>query len=110
MIGRDRDRLKVLHKAERGHLTQPQAGGQLGLNERAAHPKGPTCSASPRSSARRNLKRRALLSSTVGAGASRTHGTLASLSASSREATTRAYRASSCCATSNRTRPNSRER
>jgi len=58
MSARDRDRLKVLHEAERGYLTQPQAGGQLRLGERATHPKRPTCPASPRSSARRNLKYR----------------------------------------------------
>jgi DNA-binding Lrp family transcriptional regulator len=34
MSGRDRDRLKVLHEAARGHLTQPQAGGQLRLSAR----------------------------------------------------------------------------
>ena len=31
---RDRDRLKVLHEAERGHLTQRQAGAQLNLSAR----------------------------------------------------------------------------
>jgi len=31
---RDRDRLKVLHEAERGHLTQRQAGAQLKLSAR----------------------------------------------------------------------------
>jgi transposase len=31
---RDRDRLKVLHEAERGHLTQRQAGAQLKLSGR----------------------------------------------------------------------------
>jgi DNA-binding Lrp family transcriptional regulator len=31
---RDRDRLKVLHEAERGHLTQQQAGERLKLRER----------------------------------------------------------------------------
>jgi transposase len=30
----DRDRLKVLHEAERGHITQREAGTQLGLSER----------------------------------------------------------------------------
>ncbi len=34
MSQRDRDRLKVLHEAERGHLTQKQAGAQLKLSER----------------------------------------------------------------------------
>jgi len=34
MSQRDRDRLKVLHEAEKGHLTQKQAGGQLQLSER----------------------------------------------------------------------------
>ena len=34
MSGRDRDRLKVLHEAEKGHVTQKQAGGQLRLSER----------------------------------------------------------------------------
>ena len=34
MSQKDRDRLKVLHEAERGHLTQKQAGGQLKLSER----------------------------------------------------------------------------
>jgi len=32
----DRDRLKVLYEAERGHLTQREAGEQLGLSERWA--------------------------------------------------------------------------
>jgi transposase len=30
----DRDRLKVLHEAERGHITQREAGARLGLSER----------------------------------------------------------------------------
>ncbi len=34
MSQRDRDRLKVLHEAERGHLTEKQAGAQLKLSER----------------------------------------------------------------------------
>jgi len=34
MRQKDRDRLKVLHEAEKGHLTQKQAGGQLKLSER----------------------------------------------------------------------------
>jgi len=34
MSQKDRDRLKVLHEAEKGHLTQKQAGGQLKLSER----------------------------------------------------------------------------
>ena len=34
MSQRDRDRLKVLHEAEKGHLTQKQAGAQLKLGER----------------------------------------------------------------------------
>ncbi len=34
MSGRDRDRLKVLHEVERGHLTQKQGGGQLGVTDR----------------------------------------------------------------------------
>ena len=34
MSPRDRDRLKVLHEAERGHLTQRQAGERLKLSER----------------------------------------------------------------------------
>jgi transposase len=34
MSQRDRDRLKVLHEAEKEHLTQKQAGGQLKLSER----------------------------------------------------------------------------
>lgn len=34
MSQRDRDRLKVLHEAERGHLTQKQAGERLKLSER----------------------------------------------------------------------------
>jgi transposase len=34
MSWRDRDRLKVLHEAERGHLTQKQAGEQLKRSER----------------------------------------------------------------------------
>ena len=33
---KDRDRLKVLHEAERGHLTQREAGEQLGLSGRWA--------------------------------------------------------------------------
>jgi len=34
MSQKDRDRLKVLHEAEKGHLTQKQAGAQLKLSER----------------------------------------------------------------------------
>ena len=34
MRQKDRDRLKVLHEAEKGHLTQKQAGAQLKLSER----------------------------------------------------------------------------
>jgi transposase len=34
MSGRDRDRIKVLNEVERGHLTQKQAGGQLGITDR----------------------------------------------------------------------------
>src|SRR2546427_545500 len=34
MSQRDRDRLKVLHEAEKGHVTQKQAGEQLKLSER----------------------------------------------------------------------------
>src|SRR5271157_663389 len=34
MSQRERDRLKVLHEAEKGHLTQRQAGAQLKLSER----------------------------------------------------------------------------
>jgi len=34
MSQRERDRLKVLHEAEKGHLTQRQAGAQLNLSER----------------------------------------------------------------------------
>ena len=34
MSQRDRDRLKVLHAAVRGHLTQQQAGEQLKLSAR----------------------------------------------------------------------------
>jgi transposase len=34
MSARERDRLKVLHEAEKGHLTQKQAGAQLKLSER----------------------------------------------------------------------------
>ena len=34
MSQRDRDRLKVLHEAEKGHLTQRQAGERLKLSER----------------------------------------------------------------------------
>jgi len=34
MSQKDRDRLKVLHEAEKGHVTQKQAGAQLGLSER----------------------------------------------------------------------------
>jgi len=35
MSQKDRDRLKVLHEVERGHLTQPQAGAQLKLIPRS---------------------------------------------------------------------------
>src|SRR2546425_5948597 len=34
MSQRDRDRLKVLHEAEKGHVTQKQAGEQLKLSDR----------------------------------------------------------------------------
>ena len=34
MRQKDRDRLKVLHEAEKGHLTQKQAGAELKLSER----------------------------------------------------------------------------
>jgi DNA-binding Lrp family transcriptional regulator len=34
LSGKDRDRLKVLHEAEKGHLTQKQAGAVLKLSER----------------------------------------------------------------------------
>src|SRR2546428_13367143 len=34
MTQRDRDRLKVLHEAEKGHLAQRQAGERLKLSER----------------------------------------------------------------------------
>src|SRR5579859_6389614 len=34
MSTRERERLKVLHEAEKGHLTQKQAGAQLKLSER----------------------------------------------------------------------------
>jgi len=34
MSQKDRDRLKVLHEAEKGHLTQKQAGAELKLSER----------------------------------------------------------------------------
>jgi DNA-binding Lrp family transcriptional regulator len=34
LSGKDRDRLKVLHEAEKGHLTQKQAGAVLRLSER----------------------------------------------------------------------------
>ena len=34
MSGKDRDRLKVLHEVRRGHLTQQEAGEQLGVTER----------------------------------------------------------------------------
>jgi len=34
MSARERDRLKVLHEAEKGHLTQKQAGAQLKVSER----------------------------------------------------------------------------
>jgi len=34
MNGKDRDRLKVLHEVRRGHLTQKEAGEQLGVTER----------------------------------------------------------------------------
>src|SRR6266702_2486934 len=34
MSQRERDRLKVLHEAEKGHVTQKQAGAQLKLSER----------------------------------------------------------------------------
>jgi DNA-binding Lrp family transcriptional regulator len=34
LSGKDRDRLKVLHEAEKGHLTQKQAGAELKLSER----------------------------------------------------------------------------
>ena len=34
LSGKDRDRLKVLHEAEKGHLTQKEAGAELKLSER----------------------------------------------------------------------------
>ena len=34
MSPRERDRMKVLHEAEKGHVTQKQAGAQLKLSER----------------------------------------------------------------------------
>jgi len=34
LSGKDRDRLKVLHEAEKGHLTQKQAAAELRLSER----------------------------------------------------------------------------
>lgn len=34
MSQKERDRLKVLHEVERGHLTQQQAAAQLGLTDR----------------------------------------------------------------------------
>jgi len=34
MSGKDRERLKVLHEVRRGHLTQQEAGEQLGVTER----------------------------------------------------------------------------
>lgn len=34
MSQRDRDRLKVLHETEKGHVTQKEAGGQLRVSER----------------------------------------------------------------------------
>ena len=34
MTPRERDRLQVLHEAEKGHLTQKQAGVRLKVNER----------------------------------------------------------------------------
>ena len=34
MSQRERDRLQVLHETEKGHVTQKQAGAQLGLSER----------------------------------------------------------------------------
>ena len=34
MNQRDRDRLKVLHETEKGHVTQKQAGAQLRVSER----------------------------------------------------------------------------
>jgi len=34
LSGKDRDRLKVLHEVRRGHLTQGEAAGQLGISDR----------------------------------------------------------------------------
>ena len=34
LSGRDRDRLKVLHEVQEGHLTQGEAAGQLGIGDR----------------------------------------------------------------------------
>jgi len=34
LSGKERDRLKVLHEVQGGHLTQREAGGQLGISER----------------------------------------------------------------------------
>jgi predicted ArsR family transcriptional regulator len=34
LSGKERDRLKVLHEVQGGHLTQGEAGGQLGISDR----------------------------------------------------------------------------
>jgi hypothetical protein len=34
MSGKDRDRLKVLHEVRKRHITQPQAGVELGISPR----------------------------------------------------------------------------
>ena len=34
LSGKERDRLKVLHEVQKGHLKQGQAAGQLGISDR----------------------------------------------------------------------------
>ena len=34
LSGKERDRLKVLHELQGGHLTQDEAAGQLGISDR----------------------------------------------------------------------------
>jgi DNA-binding Lrp family transcriptional regulator len=34
MTGKDRERLKVLHEVRKRHITQPQAGAELGISPR----------------------------------------------------------------------------
>ena len=34
LSGKERDRLKVLHEVQRGHLTQGEAAGELGMSDR----------------------------------------------------------------------------